>query len=149
MTNTLYRIFNADGELLYVGATVNPSQRFQVHGGTKPWWEESASMTMQHLETWEELVEAEIQAIKTESPKYNTVHSKQHISTRKPRVKRGSGSFYRRSSDGLWIGKVSLPPGPNGKPRYRTVSSTSRAEAELKFAQLKSEVASKVHPKVQ
>lgn len=38
MAHVLYRFYGATGQLLYVGITMNPVQRFRSHRGTKDWW---------------------------------------------------------------------------------------------------------------
>ncbi|MFD5064690.1 GIY-YIG nuclease family protein [Streptomyces sp. NPDC058394] len=35
-----YRLFNAEGELLYVGSTVDTERRSRAHRYSKPWWPE-------------------------------------------------------------------------------------------------------------
>jgi excinuclease UvrABC nuclease subunit len=67
MSNQLYRHFDANGTLLYVGMSLN------------------AFITIEKFETKDQLIEAEMQAIKTESPKYNIIHSDINKPLRKPR----------------------------------------------------------------
>lgn len=70
-SQTLYRFWNADGELLYVGISVRPWDRWKQHRGDKPWWEEVTSVTLENFATRAEVLAAELQAIRTEAPKYN------------------------------------------------------------------------------
>lgn len=140
MSNTLYRIYNSVGALLYVGATTNPAARIQAHGLNKTWWPESATIGLQHFDTWQELAAAEVKAIQCENPKYNMVHSKPAVWARKPRGPKGEGSVYLRSADNMWIGKLELPP-LDGKRRYTTVSSKDRNTAVAKLAELKASLA--------
>jgi GIY-YIG catalytic domain len=72
-SNTVYRFFNSKGDLLYVGVAGNPGLRLRAHAKTKSWWSEVATATFRHFATYEEAVAAEDAAIKTESPKYNSV----------------------------------------------------------------------------
>lgn len=54
---------------------------------------------------------------------------------------RGQGSLSQRSSDGMWIGYVTLPPDPlTGKRRRKTVSSKSKAVAAKKLRELRREL---------
>lgn len=69
--HVLYRFFNVDGELLYIGITRNPSSRFKSHQHEKSWFSEVTSSTMEHFTSWQELMDAELSAIRRESPKYN------------------------------------------------------------------------------
>lgn len=53
---------------------------------------------------------------------------------------KGDGSLYKRS-DGMWIGRVELPPA-GGKRRWKTVSSKDRNKCLEKLKQLRAEVES-------
>lgn len=92
--HVLYRFFNDEAELLYVGITNDPVHRFSNHAYTKPWFAEAAAATMTHYPTRGELIAAERQAIERERPQYNRAHSvlpqppAAHI---KPLKKRGPG----------------------------------------------------------
>lgn len=70
-THILYRFFNASGELLYIGVTQDPQARFKSHQYDKSWFSEVASSTMEHFSSRQELIAAELAAIRRESPKYN------------------------------------------------------------------------------
>lgn len=52
----------------------------------------------------------------------------------------GDGALYKRS-DGLWIGRVDVPPGPDGKRRVKSVSSRDRATAAEKLRKLQADIA--------
>lgn len=69
--HVLYRMFDAEGALLYVGITNNPKARFRTHSKTKAWWEEVANIAVEHFDTREALAYAEYQAIVNEHPLYN------------------------------------------------------------------------------
>lgn len=70
----VYRFFDADARLLYVGLTSNPGKRTQQHRYTKPWWCEVSTMTVETHEDAREGARAERWAIQTEDPKYNVAH---------------------------------------------------------------------------
>jgi predicted GIY-YIG superfamily endonuclease len=132
--NTLYRIYDADGALLYVGATTNPAARIDTHSRTQPWWPDAANIALEHFASWESLAEAETNAIRTEGPKYNQLHAdnprrKPYIRIKKP----GEGTIFQRSSDGLWVGRINV----NG--RRREVASKDRDTVVVKLAAMKSE----------
>ena len=129
--NILYRAFDAEGTLLYVGASINPASRFEKHSRTQPWWPEVATITLQHCFDWDELDTEETRAIREENPKYNHIHSK--TATRKlrgPRREMGSGALFQRSGDGLWVGRVVV----GGK--IKQVTSKDRDVAARKLAEL-------------
>lgn len=75
MTNNqphvLYRFFDAHGNLLYVGLTVNPGTRWTSHSKDKVWWVDLAMVTVQHFPDFASVRAAEIAAIRHENPRYN------------------------------------------------------------------------------
>jgi predicted GIY-YIG superfamily endonuclease len=68
---TLYRFFNAKNELLYVGITNNPFNRFSGHSKDKEWFKEITHSTLEHYPNRLAVDRAETMAIKSEKPKYN------------------------------------------------------------------------------
>lgn len=48
--------------------------------------------------------------------------------------------LFQRSSDGLWIGRVSLPDDGSGRRRYRQVAAKDRATAAERLGQLRDDV---------
>lgn len=69
--HVLYRMFDADGDLLYIGITNNPPERFRAHSGGKDWWPQVSNITVETFSSREELESAEWAAIGAESPRYN------------------------------------------------------------------------------
>jgi DNA-binding XRE family transcriptional regulator len=67
----LYRFFDADDRLLYVGITENPVIRAGGHRLSSPWWTQAVRMTMERFGTRVEAWEAETRAITDECPLYN------------------------------------------------------------------------------
>lgn len=51
----------------------------------------------------------------------------------------GDGGLYKRS-DGMWVGRVDVPPGPDGKRRVKSVYSKNRATAADKLRQLQADI---------
>lgn len=70
----LYRFFDADGALLYVGITADIEQRWSGHQ-SKPWWPDVAEKTVQWHDDRPSALVAELEAIKTEAPRYNVAGS--------------------------------------------------------------------------
>lgn len=68
---TLYRLFDAAGVLLYVGISGVPFLRWKQHGQTQPWWPRVTKATVQHFATRQAALEAELTAIREESPLFN------------------------------------------------------------------------------
>ncbi|MDV7195867.1 GIY-YIG nuclease family protein [Mycolicibacterium fortuitum] len=135
----LYRVYDSDGDLLYLGATTNPGLRFGDHDSTKSWWPDAANITLEHFPSTDELLDAERAAIQAESPRYNLVHTGKPSTTVHRR--KGEARVFRRS-DGMWTGCVELPPGDDGKRRQKRVYSTDKDEAMRKLAALRAELTS-------
>ncbi|HYO02332.1 MAG TPA: integrase [Mycobacterium sp.] len=53
----------------------------------------------------------------------------------------GDGGLYKRT-DGMWVGRVDVPPGPDGKRRVKSVYSKDRAIAAQKLRTLQADIAS-------
>jgi excinuclease UvrABC nuclease subunit len=70
----LYRHFDADGNLLYIGVSLNAFARLAQHRDSSSWFSEIANVTFQAFETREAVLEAEASAIQAENPKYNVHH---------------------------------------------------------------------------
>jgi len=82
----LYRWFNTNDELLYVGITKNAYNRHKQHIAEKEWcvFEELKHTTYEYFESRELLNEAEKLAIVNEKPKYNVTHNENPVAYRKP-----------------------------------------------------------------
>jgi len=73
---TLYRFYNIDDVLLYVGITEAGAMRWSSHRRGKEWWGDVARVTVDHFPDRQTAAEAEVRAIKTEGPLYNVMHSR-------------------------------------------------------------------------
>lgn len=72
----LYRFFDAEGVLLYVGITSDLSMRFSTHSVERWWWGRWAYSTVVRYHSRAALEAAERKAIKSEKPLHNVVHNK-------------------------------------------------------------------------
>jgi excinuclease UvrABC nuclease subunit len=72
---TLYRFYNTEGSLLYVGITKFFEPRLKQHYKNAEWFFETASVRLEHYETRQEVELAETRAIQSESPRYNIAKS--------------------------------------------------------------------------
>jgi predicted GIY-YIG superfamily endonuclease len=70
-TQVLYRMYNARGELLYVGITGNLTSRLAAHEREKPWWSEVTQILTEHHDSRAQVEAAERAAVIREHPKYN------------------------------------------------------------------------------
>lgn len=60
----------------------------------------------------------------------------------KARRARGEGALYKRNRDGMWVGQIELPPGPDGKrSKSKPVYSKDRATVIKKLEKLKEQQA--------
>jgi predicted GIY-YIG superfamily endonuclease len=71
----LYKLYNKEGNLLYVGISNDPERRFMEHEATKVWWNQVSSRTLEGYSTRQEVLNAEEDAIKNLHPCYNLVHN--------------------------------------------------------------------------
>ena len=105
---TLYRFFDEDETLLYVGQTTNPPRRFKEHAAAKNWWLNVASIDLEHFPDQQSLNYAERQAIVLEDPLHNIALAERFtdVSNAEKRrtlewigwiciSNRGAGSFYK------------------------------------------------------
>lgn len=67
----LYRHWDVDGNLLYVGISVDAIKRLQQHYDTADWYDEVASITIQKFDDRGDLERAEQLAIDQEAPIWN------------------------------------------------------------------------------
>lgn len=72
---SLYRMFNAEGDLLYIGCSYALPARLEQHRCRRNWWGEVATVTVEHFETHAEGWAAECDAIIAEVPRYNSLPS--------------------------------------------------------------------------
>jgi GIY-YIG catalytic domain len=71
----LYRLYDAEGELLYVGISQNPDVRWGQHSQNKPWWPAVEERKIEWHETRAAAAVAEKAAIRTERPYWNLNHA--------------------------------------------------------------------------
>jgi predicted GIY-YIG superfamily endonuclease len=73
----LYRLYDADDVLLYVGITKNTVQRWSQHSKTKPWWRKVAKREVTWFDSRPDALLAEHRAIVAEHPLHNSLHDPQ------------------------------------------------------------------------
>jgi hypothetical protein len=73
----VYRLWSADGELLYVGCTAGYVRgRLRDHEKRRPWYAEVAKVTVETVAGYKAGLRVERRAIETESPRYNVRHTR-------------------------------------------------------------------------
>ena len=75
MSHHLYRHFDADGNLLYIGISMSAFSRFAQHKRTSSWSEDIVTMTIERFESREQLEAAERAAIFRENPLHNLANN--------------------------------------------------------------------------
>lgn len=90
---TLYRFFDADDRLLYVGISLSVVERLRAHRSDKHWFPDLARATFENFDSRREAAAAELAAIKAEKPIYNV-----------------AGSVGPRPEPALWGRVVSMEP---------------------------------------
>jgi predicted GIY-YIG superfamily endonuclease len=77
---TLYRLYDLEDQLLYVGISSKWHERFHQHEKLQPWWDSVTKITLERFDSREQVVEAERVAIKVEKPSENKQHSQTYES---------------------------------------------------------------------
>ena len=77
--HTLYRHFNSNGDLLYIGITNNVARRTKDHDRNSYWFSEVARIDLEHFESRDAVLAAETDAIGKELPKYNIQKTKEQM----------------------------------------------------------------------
>lgn len=70
----LYRHFNAEGRLLYVGISLSPTYRLAQHRDASAWFQQIASITVAWFDDRMAALKAEKEAIQSEHPEFNVVY---------------------------------------------------------------------------
>ena len=76
MKTQLYRHFDADKKLLYVGISLSAFARLSQHKDHSQWFEQIKTVTLESFDTREEAMAAERKAIRTENPQFNIAMKK-------------------------------------------------------------------------
>jgi len=69
--NHLYRHFDSNDKLLYVGVSLNAINRLSQHRDVSEWFTDIAKVTIEQFPNRQEVLDAETKAIQNENPKYN------------------------------------------------------------------------------
>lgn len=70
----LYRLYDGEDRVLYIGITNMPNVRFDAHR-MKPWWKQVARKDIEWFENRHQASCAEVRAIRAERPLYNRMHA--------------------------------------------------------------------------
>jgi len=108
----LYRHFDKDGVLLYVGRSVNAATRLLGHKRQSGWYDDITTITIEKFDSLEEVIKAEKKAIATENPMYNRTIQKTEDMSEKVKMKSQHsyhtqyvGVIYRKNKKKTYKGK--------------------------------------------
>jgi predicted GIY-YIG superfamily endonuclease len=75
MRTCLYKAFDKENRLLYVGISLNWKNRLQQHAKDSLWFVDVADIKIEWFDTRDQALSAEADAIKREKPEYNVAHN--------------------------------------------------------------------------
>ena len=132
-SHALYRFYSDSGQLLYVGITNNPGNRFSQHETDKPWWHEVAVISVEKHESRADALAAEVRAINVESPRYNK---------QRPRLGKRHAVRTAPRPALVWLCDVCGQPVDNDKG-YIHVDTARARQKGREYAELKKRVQQK------
>lgn len=128
----LYRLYDTDDRLLYVGITNDPKKRWTHHASMKPWWPDVARHAVEWYDSRPEAEVAEFAAIRSEAPIHNGQHARSPIEVhasaaevrRDARYLRIAATLRSAIQDGAYPAGTKLPPTRDLKEMFNTTSAT-------------------------
>ena len=97
----LYRLYDDDGVLLYIGIAFSPEARWKDHT-RKPWWHLVAKKAVEWYDTRLLALEAEARAVESERPVYNVLGVSQPMPVPTGKPSRAQGQAVFRCDDKTW-----------------------------------------------
>ncbi|WP_327594644.1 GIY-YIG nuclease family protein [Streptomyces chartreusis] len=83
----VYRLWDADGGLLYIGSAYDPEERCRRHRD-KPWWPDVTRRTEEWRDSRGEAYTAELEAIALERPQHNVMGTREYTTPDTPAIRR-------------------------------------------------------------
>lgn len=83
----LYRLYDNDDRLLYIGISGAPKIRMGQHATDKDWWPEVTTREFEWYDSRKEAAEAEVTAIRKERPAHNHTHNSSSVLALLPAAK--------------------------------------------------------------
>lgn len=69
----LYRLYDAEDRLLYIGITNSPDSRWKSHAHKSPWWPQVAAKHVEWLPTRQQAKREERAGVEEHNPPYNRI----------------------------------------------------------------------------
>ena len=121
----IYRHYDKDGVLLYVGLSRNPIKRLGQHRVHSLWFYSISRMEIEWAKTREDAAEKEYRAVRREKPLFNTVYNRPNSKRRGETMKPVEQTAPRVAEE--------VEPEPAPRPRVRPLEGPpEREQAELK-----------------
>lgn len=79
----IYRHFDGDSALLYIGLSRNPLRRWEQHKAHALWFYEIARIEIEWFDSRGEAAHAEVEAIRKERPIFNTIYNRSQAAPKK------------------------------------------------------------------
>jgi hypothetical protein len=111
MKHQLYRHFDREGVLLYVGESIDTLRRLLQHSRTAHWYYKIVRVEIQHFDSRKEALIAERKAIRLEKPLHNVVRYlfdeiESLPQQPSPSIKEAMSSETRRALDNVFWGRA-------------------------------------------
>ncbi|MDX2527998.1 GIY-YIG nuclease family protein [Streptomyces europaeiscabiei] len=119
----LYRLFDAQGRLLYVGIAFNPRARWRGHCSTKSWWQHVDRREVEWHDSRSEALTAEAAAIVEERPLYNIAGSEEAWAPVPPKLRKARPAAPDRADKELTTA---------GRRWHRSKAAFQKADSELR-----------------
>lgn len=115
----VYRMYDADLHLLYVGCSTNLMQRVSGHRSTVPWWPDVDTITVEHFADRSSALAAETVAIRDERP----LHNVRGLATQSATAKPQPAALYLNQSIYEALGGRGTPTSPMTRPELEAIAA--------------------------
>lgn len=130
----VYRLYGADGTLLYIGAAKDPEKRWKIHARERRWWDVVTHKTVEWHPSLDDAFAAESAAIAAENPLYNIMVPGPNGGHPVMRRDAPAEAWYRGrphwDSD-YHRGRREQPPRPPRPPRVADLGAPYMGSAEI------------------
>lgn len=136
MTKTnLYRHYDADGKLLYVGISLSAVERLNRHKrGKSSWFSQISRVEIEAHETRSGALKAEREAIENESPEYNKIfNGKTERPKPKGRQKRKGYTVSLTEQEKARVDRLLELKARNGRQQFMAMVDDALAELDPEF----------------